>query len=577
MNVALCATSTAAPHTSEPRAPHIPAQQCTTSTTVLLATAQVAAYDRGRKKHLIRVLLDSASQSNFITKDCCDRLGIGLEFQHTVVRGFGGSEKNVSGSVNFEFASRYNANVQYNVSSLVVDQITDHLPTALIDKTALPYLEKIPLADDLFATPNKIDALIGASLFPHLLLRGVVNAGTATPPAIETTLGYVVMGSAPVLHHGSSPLTTCCYFVGLDTLVQRSELEEVNAPSPELPDDAECEDFYRSRSTTVRDPATGRSTVVLPFRDDVFSLGGSHEATSDFTDKQYISPAPPDDSQLPAYVIPKHGEIRQDKAEVGIVLDTSSATTSGRSLLMYQFVPYHALRTVQQLIEDDGAMYSLASKVASTPLYVDDIAFSMPCVEEGATAAKELVDLFTGLRWSTDAYAFYLVVLPPEDTRTERAALSTVSRLWAFMGFVAPAILFAKLSGFNSHPVVTGVESSALHEPAKRTSSWRKLLRVIFHIRRAAKLLPRRNFTAVTADFHHTAPLFSLPAPAVESINTSLLHRLLLLDKLIQFRWERWLIGYLHGLQVRQKCTYFFCSYRAYLRPVVRLRPLPSQ
>lgn len=77
-------------------------------------------------------------------------------------------------------------------------------------------------------------------------------------------------------------------------------------------------------------------------------------------------------------------------------------------------------------------------------------------------------------------------------------------------------------------------------------------------------LLNSRPLTVLSSDpaepsaltpshFLHTAPLFSLPAPDVESEKISLLQRHSLLDKLVQSFWQRWRMEYLHELQVRQK------------------------
>ncbi|XP_045498044.1 uncharacterized protein LOC123696083 isoform X1 [Colias croceus] len=166
-------------------------------------------------------------------------------------------------------------------------------------------------------------------------------------------------------------------------------------------------------------------------------------------------------------------------------------------LLLYQFnrvcfgiksSPYHALRTVRQLVEDDGAKYPLASSIASSSLYMDDIAFSIPTECEAVSASQQLIDLFKGaqwdlvkwnsnsrnvldnlpashkllpsavefdktvqhkllgLHWSTVDDCFYFKITAPADVMcTKRSILSTIARLWDIMGFVAPTVVYAKL------------------------------------------------------------------------------------------------------------------------------------
>lgn len=571
-------------------------QQCTTNTTVLLSTATVIIRDAiDNSEHLVRCLLDSGSQINFITSECCKRLGLTNFFSDTPsVKGIGGTEKPVKGSVHFQFASRFNSNVLYNVNSLVVDEITDNLPTAPVDISALPYLQGLPLADESFGTPGRIDVLIGASLFPHLLLPRVVSSNSSAPPAVQTVLGYVIMGTVPALptRRNKASLACCSYLsqppdadtleTALKKFWQVDEAPVTHSTSKSL-DEQECEYFYSA--TTERDKDTGRYTVALPFRTDVFSLGNSldvakkrflflekklesrpelrtayNDVIREYIDKDYLSPAPLASSEdsRPDYVIPHHAVVRLDKTTTRLrsVLDASSKTSSGISLndilhsgpnlqgdlftillnfrlfaialsadcrqmflqigvresdrrfqrifyrfsmndplVLYQFnrvcfglksSPYHALRTIQQLIEDDGHTFPLASAVASDCLYMDDIVFSELSEPRAVQVAHELIQLFRGgqfdlvkwtsnsqtvlngipashrlseqlefdksveqkvlgLRWCKSSDCFEFLISAPPDTCTKRAILSAVARLWDIMGFVAPVVLFAKL------------------------------------------------------------------------------------------------------------------------------------
>lgn len=584
-DVALCATSIAALKQS-PLSEPVHNEQCT----VLLATAQIAVYDSTGSRHLLRALLDSGSQSHFITKQACDLLGIqSHNLGRTIIKGFGGAEKIIdSSSVNLEFYSRFDKNIKFNISPLVVDQITDSLPSAVIDTSVLSHLHDLPLADETFGTPNKIDILIGAPLFVHLLLPDVTHPSddTQAPQALRTVLGYIVMGSVPTLF-SRQPLTCCLVQEqGNENLIKRFwELEEPPSAPPVLrPADVECEDFYKS--STTRDPTSGRYTVGLPFSEDVYSLGRSYETArrrflclekkleaspslriaydgviKEYLEKDYITPAPPDmsDDSCPIYVIPHHGVIREDKTStrLRIVLDASCKTSSGTSLnnilhhgpnlqgdlfqillnfrlfavamtadcrqqflqiairecdrryqcILYRFNPqdpltlfqfkrvcfglassvYHAMRTVRQLIDDDGAKYPLASDIATSSIYMDDIVYSVKNEEEGIAASKQLIELFKGaqwdlvkwnsnsrcvldsipathklstevefdksvhhkilgLHWSANYDAFYYKIKPPADEQcTKRSILSTIARLWDVMGFVAPTVLYAKL------------------------------------------------------------------------------------------------------------------------------------
>ncbi|XP_063837160.1 uncharacterized protein LOC135086304 [Ostrinia nubilalis] len=452
----------------------------------------------------------------------------------------------------------------------------------------------LPLADESFGTPGRIDVLIGASLFPHLLLPRVVSSNSSAPPAVQTVLGYVIMGSVPTLpaRRNKTSLACCSYIPrpsdinSLESaLKQFWQIDEapVTRSTSKSFDELECEHFYAA--TTERDSNTGRYAVALPFHSDVFSLGNSvdvakkrffslerklesapelraayNDVIREYIEKGYLSLVSPDifNDSLSDYVIPHHAVVRLDKSTTKLrsVLDASSKTSSGLSLndilhsgpnlqgdlfkillnfrlfevalsadcrqmflqigvresdrryqrifyrfdmndplVLYQFnrvcfglksSPYHALRTVQQLVEDDGHIFPLARAVASDSLYMDDIVFSELSDSRAIQVANELILLFKGgqfdlvkwtsnsqsvlnnipashrlseqlefdktveqrvlgLRWCKSNDSFEFLITAPPDTCSKRAILSVVARLWDIMGFVAPVILYAKL------------------------------------------------------------------------------------------------------------------------------------
>ncbi|XP_047983961.1 uncharacterized protein LOC125224589 [Leguminivora glycinivorella] len=331
--------------------------------TVLLSTAKVIVRDSKGETQVIKCLLDTASQSNFITEECCRRLGLTFDRKPSSVFGIGKTKKIVKGNANVKVFSRFDDNVNFDVSSLVVDRITDDLPSVPVDMSALTHVHGLPLADDTLDTPVAIDVLVGATIFPHLLLPHIVKSEVDyMPPAIQTVLGYILMGSVPALQPPRKYTSACCTSVdSMDHLLKKFwELEEVSAPPAQSQDDFECEEYFRA--TTTRD-ASGRYIVALPFRDDVFKLGESHSAAKrrflclerklesssvlraayddiirEYVSKDYISDVTnslnANTSSALAYIIPHHAVVREDKTttKVRMVLDSSSKTTTGLSL-----------------------------------------------------------------------------------------------------------------------------------------------------------------------------------------------------------------------------------------------------
>ena len=167
---------------------------------VVLSTAQVYAYSSNGSRSIIRCLIDTASQNNIITSHCCKRLKLNvIPLPNSVIKTVGIISAPIIGYVSLTIQSRI-SNDKYTIKLLVVDKITEKLPTHYVDVSALEYLRNIPLADSSFHIPGDIDVILGAQLFPYLLLGGRVTPSFSdTPPALETVFGYIIMGQLPTV------------------------------------------------------------------------------------------------------------------------------------------------------------------------------------------------------------------------------------------------------------------------------------------------------------------------------------------------------------------------------------------
>lgn len=563
-----------------------------TSYTVLLSTARVSVVDLQGKSHLVRCLIDNGSQNHFITAKCCNRLQLIPRKTTSIaaVQGFGGGSNPVKGIVEIEFSSRFNSKHSYKISALVVDHITDQLPTACIDTSHMKYLASVPLADDTFNTPGDIEMLIGAQLFTKLLLpgriRSVSNVSSVNgPDAVQTTLGFVMMGEAPATRaQGIKTVAFCAISEPrLDNIVTKFwDLEEVpTSEQRRLSEEEEkCESIFKS--TVTRD-STGRYSVELPFKMDPNVLGSSEgiaekrffalerklqaspqlrkaydKIIKEYLENDYLTPVGEVESQDKGYIIPHHGVIRNDKVttKLRMVLDASAITNTGLSLnhvlhagpnlqndifrillnfrlfsvafcadvkqmylqilvnknyhkylrILYRFdsndklqmfkfkrvcfglsvSPFLALRTIKQLVSDEGKHFPLAAEVIHRDLYMDDVVSSEKSVTAASETALQLIGMFKAggfdlIKWSSNSPEL-LASLPeshlhpyvvqfddetsqkilgvkwiPKDDRlcfevahcentcTKRSILSTVARLWDILGLAAPVILYAKL------------------------------------------------------------------------------------------------------------------------------------
>ncbi|XP_052741850.1 uncharacterized protein LOC128198806 [Bicyclus anynana] len=329
--------------------------------TTLLGTAKIKVIDNYGRTHFLRCLVDPGSQSDYITIASCKKLSLPVYSQNrfTEVQGIGGTSQKILGISNLKFTSRFDDTKVYDIRPLVVEGITSQLPDAKVNLSALESLIKnIPLADDSFSEPGCVDLLIGVKLYCDILLFNKITAENSSPSAIETSLGYVIMGDAPIASGLISTSAFCAFSrEPLDNLLERFwKVEEAPHQKFLSPEEQECEKIYVTTTTRKTD---GSFIVSLPFKEDPVRLGNSYipakrrflnlekkfnnspdlrikynEVIQDYLDKGILSKISPQESIMPGFYLPHRPVIRDDKAttKLRIVLDASMKTDVNISL-----------------------------------------------------------------------------------------------------------------------------------------------------------------------------------------------------------------------------------------------------
>ncbi|XP_058828108.1 uncharacterized protein LOC131688002 [Topomyia yanbarensis] len=306
---------------------------CATSTNeqeaVLLSTAIVNILDVHGQNKLCRVLLDSGSQLHLITEAMASLLGISRNRCSISVVGINGKETPVKHMLAVQFGSRINGYIQ-QIECLVVPRIANILPASKLNVSDCIIPDGVLLADPNFYKPQRIDLLIGAQLFFHILRTGQIQLGDKLLVLQETTLGW---------------------------LIQRFwELEEVPLSTKLSSEEELCEQHYHQ--TTTRD-ISGRYVVRLPFRNTTDQLGDSRQqvlqrfghlerrlATNselkeqyDFFMEKYIrnhcKETPESEvSSSPNFYLPHHAILKPTSSSTKLrtVFDASAKSSSGVSL-----------------------------------------------------------------------------------------------------------------------------------------------------------------------------------------------------------------------------------------------------
>lgn len=239
------------------------------SNSVLLATALVQV-DSPTGTHTLRALVDPCSEASFISEEAVKQLGLPTKTLHTSVDGLGANtpQKSTS-SVEFSIKSCQESHRSHHVTALIFPVITRHLPQQVFPSHTWNHLKHLPLADPTFAQPGKVDLLLGAKIYKHIILPGLLKGSPDEPVAQQTSLGWIVTGDdssnysetdISQFHSGIQAFHSC---IDIDDNLKRFwELESVPTTVQKSDEDIRCEEFY---DKTHRRESNGRYTVKLPF------------------------------------------------------------------------------------------------------------------------------------------------------------------------------------------------------------------------------------------------------------------------------------------------------------------------
>ncbi|XP_058817142.1 uncharacterized protein LOC131680444 [Topomyia yanbarensis] len=359
------ATSQSRPITSRPVSNAMAASCGAVYTTVLLSTAVVRVFGPTGKVTFARTLLDSCSEANFITERIVQLLGLKRTRQSAIISGMGGSTvKSVHNTV-ASFSS-VDSSYSQTLTFSILPKITNDLPARPVDTSRWKIPFSLVLADPDFASPQKIDMVIGAQLFFTLLRDGQLSIadgpGVDQPLLQRTVLGWIVSG--PVSQEApcsdSTNVALLCTSDHLDQqLAKFWEIESCPDTRGLSKEELACEKYFTE--TTTRDES-GRFVVRLPKKEDVLSQLGDSESTAlrrfhwlqrrlaknpdlkgqycDFM-HEYLAlghmipvDSLPDNTHPQSYFLPHHAVIKPTSTttKCRVVFDGSSKSSTGISL-----------------------------------------------------------------------------------------------------------------------------------------------------------------------------------------------------------------------------------------------------
>ncbi|XP_060855155.1 uncharacterized protein LOC132932813 [Metopolophium dirhodum] len=241
---------------------------------VLMSTMAVLVQDSSGQYQEARALLDSGSQSSFLTEHCRNRLGVTRDKCSVAVQAMAGLQiPPIKARTQIIIKPVRRDTPLFTVETFILPRITGLIPSERVVKTEWAHVQGLDLADPRYDEPLPIDILLGADVFPYIISRDRREGTVNQPVALKTVFGWVLMGrSAPNPSNSTTSLFTS--IDPIDQILRKFwEIEELPTVEKTSPAEQKCEEIYRTTTTRQKD---GRYIVHLPFIHDPPPIGESY-------------------------------------------------------------------------------------------------------------------------------------------------------------------------------------------------------------------------------------------------------------------------------------------------------------
>nr|XP_029714031.1 uncharacterized protein LOC115258130 [Aedes albopictus] len=219
----------------------------------LLSTAVVLVDGLCSTPYPCRVLLDSASQMNFVTERFANLLALRTVPADVTVSGLNGNKTRICRMLSTTIRSCHTDFIA-DLDLLVTPRITGDLPVKSFDVSEWPISSDQMLADPTFNHRGRVDMLIGAEIFWKLLEDGQYELGPNLPTLKNTKLGWIAGGA--IASSTKVVARTFCETIDDEPLIELLKgfykveaCDELRLP-PTADDDMCVEHFQRTHQRT---------------------------------------------------------------------------------------------------------------------------------------------------------------------------------------------------------------------------------------------------------------------------------------------------------------------------------------
>ena len=334
---------------------------------VLLPTAEVLLTGPTGQTVRARALIDTGAGLSIISKRLVQKLSLPLDpinLRLNTVQGETSQPLKHITTVSISPVRQPDNKITCNPA--VSAQVTGNLPIKPVESvTDLPHILGLPLADPNYATPARIDLLLGAGMSSRILSGQLCRFGTESQPIAQASVfGWLLSGYIKPSHFPTSSLLPAHHQTESTEPTLTSVVKafwDSEEPEDQIPSlstiEQEVEDNY-SRTTTYSED-TQTYTVDLPKNNLVTSIGESHSmahsrflsnensiqrrgiypkyqaVVQEYIDLGHAELVPPTEQDTKAsFYMPMHCVMKESSSttKLRVVFDGSAASSSGISL-----------------------------------------------------------------------------------------------------------------------------------------------------------------------------------------------------------------------------------------------------
>jgi hypothetical protein len=258
----------------------------------LLTTARVDVLDQDGNVGNCRALIDSGSDTNYISSKLVKKLNLAVFSIAMRVEGIDAKPTIVKSATKITIQSRYGEFIR-EITCAILPRVTGPLPTSLIDVEEVKIPEGLFLADPQFNKIEPVDLLLGNIIDNEIKLSEQIKLHDDLT-LNHTKFGWTISGAMP----GRSEATSSSHLATGTTLLSSFPapritndelsaqmekfftLEEVEGVTMMSPDEKQCEEFFKE--TTTRGP-DGKFVVRMQLKPEIEKLGNNlRNATRQF-------------------------------------------------------------------------------------------------------------------------------------------------------------------------------------------------------------------------------------------------------------------------------------------------------